>query len=98
MARNKYGMSKNVQNLLQHSINSFERMKKGGIGIADESVELACKKALEYINELEAKLADVKPIVHCGDCKYLEITGCCGKGYLGTVRPDCYCCYGERKD
>ena len=39
-------------------------------------------------------------IVFCKDCKYLEISGCygeCGKGYLGIVRPDCYCCYGERR-
>ena len=44
--------------------------------------------------------ADVAPVVRCKDCKYLEISGCygeCGKGYLGIVRPDCYCCYGERR-
>lgn len=44
--------------------------------------------------------ADVVPVVRCKDCKYLEISGCygeCGKGYLGIVRPDCYCCYGERR-
>ena len=32
--------------------------------------------------------------------EHLEISGCygeCGKGYLGIVRPDCYCCYGERR-
>lgn len=49
----------------------------------------------------EAPTADVVPIVRCKDCKYLEITGCygeCSKGYLGIVRPDCYCCYGERKE
>ena len=40
-------------------------------------------------------------IVLCKDCKRLEISGCygeCGKGYLGIVRPDCYCCYGERRE
>ena len=45
--------------------------------------------------------ADVAPVVRCKDCKYLEISGCygeCGKGYLGIVRPDCYCCYGERRE
>ena len=45
--------------------------------------------------------ADVVPVVRCKDCKYLEISGCygeCGKGYLGIVRPDCYCCYGERRE
>ena len=45
--------------------------------------------------------AYVAEVVRCKDCKYLEITGCygeCGKGYLGIVRPDCYCCYGERRE
>ena len=45
--------------------------------------------------------ADAAEVVRCKDCKYLEITGCygeCGKGYLGIVRPDCYCCYGERRE
>lgn len=62
MARYKYGMQKVVQNDLQICINSFERMKKGGIGISDECVERACKKALNYINELEAKLSDTAAI------------------------------------
>lgn len=37
----------------------------------------------------------------CNYCKHLEITGCygeCDRGYLGIVRPDCYCCYGERRE
>ena len=54
--------------------------------------------AMNAIDEMPA--ADVVPIVRCKDCKYLEISGCygeCGKGYLGIVRPDCYCCYGERR-
>ena len=45
--------------------------------------------------------AYVAEVVRCKDCNYLEITGCygeCGKGYLGIVRPDCYCCYGERRE
>ena len=49
----------------------------------------------------EQPIADVAKVVRCKDCKYLEITGCygeCGKGYLGIVRPDCYCCYGERRE
>ena len=54
------------------------------------------------IKELEIMPAtDVTKVVRCKDCKYLEITGCygeCGKGYLGIVRPDCYCCYGERRE
>ena len=48
----------------------------------------------------EMPAADVAHVVRCKDCKYLEISGCygeCGKGYLGIVRPDCYCCYGERR-
>lgn len=101
MAKYKYGMQKPVQNELQQCINSFERMKRGGIGIADELICDTCKRALKYIDELEAKLANAKSIVHCSDCKYLEITGCygeCGKGYLGIVRPDCYCCYGEKRN
>ena len=54
--------------------------------------------AMNAIDEMPA--ADVAPVVRCRDCKYLEISGCygeCGKGYLGIVRPDCYCCYGERR-
>ena len=54
--------------------------------------------AMNAIDEMPA--ADVVPVVRCKDCKYLEISGCygeCGKGYLGIVRPDCYCCYGERR-
>ena len=53
--------------------------------------------ALEIIKRHQS---DVAPVVRCKDCKYLEISGCygeCGKGYLGIVRPDCYCCYGERR-
>ena len=55
--------------------------------------------AMNAIDEMPA--ADVAPVVRCKDCKYLEISGCygeCGKGYLGIVRPDCYCCYGERRE
>ena len=54
--------------------------------------------AMNAIDEMPA--ADVAPVVRCKDCKYLEISGCygeCGKGYLGIVRPDCYCCYGGRR-
>ena len=50
--------------------------------------------------EYYTNAADVQPVVRCKNCKYLEISGCygeCGKGYLGIVRPDCYCCYGERR-
>lgn len=54
--KNKYGMNQVVQNDLQQCINSFKRLKKGGIGIADECVEQTCKNALKYINELESKI------------------------------------------
>lgn len=64
MARNKYGMQKPVQNDLQQCINSFERMKRDGIGIADELVCDTCKRALKYIDELETKLAESEPVRH----------------------------------
>ena len=83
MAENKYGMQKPVQNDLQQCINSFKRMKRGGIGIADECVEDTCKRALKYIDELEAKLVESEPVRHgywiecnygltfeCSECKY----------------------------
>ena len=64
MAKHKYGAQKIIQNDLQICINSFERMKRGGIGIADECVEDTCKRALKYIDELEAKLAESEPVRH----------------------------------
>ena len=64
MAKYKYGMQKPVQNALQQCINSFERMKRGGVGIADELVYDTCKRALKYIDELEAKLAESEPVRH----------------------------------
>lgn len=42
----------------------------------------------------------VTEIVHCIDCKHLEIEGCygvCGKAYKGIVSPQTYCKYGERR-
>lgn len=44
---------------------------------------------------------DVVPVVRCIDCKYLMFSDCygeCSRGYMGIVRPDDYCSYGERKD
>lgn len=64
MAKYKYGMQKSIQNNLQQCINSFERMKRGGIGIADECVEDTCKRALKYIDALEAKLSESEPVRH----------------------------------
>lgn len=40
-------------------------------------------------------------IIHCINCKYLEISGCygeCGMARLGIVHPDDYCSRGERKE
>ena len=55
--------------------------------------------AMNAIEEIPA--VDMVEVVRCKDCKYLEITGCygeCGRGYLGIVRPECYCCYGEKRN
>lgn len=51
----KHGMQKVLENDLQQCISSFERMKKGGVGIADELVYQTCKRALEYIEKLDAE-------------------------------------------
>lgn len=77
MSKCKYGMQKPVQNVLQQCINGFKRMEKGGIGVANECVKQACEMALKYINELEAKLADSKPVKH-GHWTITEIL--CGIG------------------
>ena len=57
---------------------------------------------LEHLQQIIEDISanDIAKVVRCKDCKHLEISGCygeCGKGYLGIVRPDCYCCYGERR-
>lgn len=55
--------------------------------------------AMNAIEEMPA--ADVAHVVRCKDCKYLMFSDCygeCSRGYLGIVRPDCYCCYGEKKE
>ena len=55
--------------------------------------------AMNAIEEMPA--ADVMPVVRCKDCKYLMFSDCygeCSRSYLGIVRPDCYCCYGEKKE
>ena len=54
--------------------------------------------AMNAIKEMPA--ADVTEVVRCKDCKYLMFSDCygeCSRGHLGIVRPDCYCCYGERR-
>ena len=88
MAKHKYGMQKPVQNDLQQCINSFERMKRGGIGIADELVCDTCKRALKYIDELEAKLAESEPVRHGEWCG----TVCSACGESTSFYYDCdYC-------
>ena len=75
-----------VATLKRNSLKCFNSYYKGYVN------------AIEDLADIPA--ADVAPVVRCKDCKYLEISGCygeCGKGYLGIVRPDCYCCYGERR-
>ena len=61
--------------------------------------DLHMKAAMNAIDEMPA--VDMVDVVRCKDCKHLEITGCygeCGRGYLGIVRPECYCCYGEKRN
>lgn len=58
---------------------------------------------LEHLQQIikDISAVEVAEVVRCKDCKHLEISGCygeCGKGYLGIVRPDCYCCYGEKRE
>ena len=74
MSKHKYGMQKPVQNGLQQCINSFERIKRGGIGIADELVCDTCKRALKYIDELEEKLSKSAPVKH-GHFRRLTFSG-----------------------
>lgn len=55
--------------------------------------------AMNSVDEMPA--ADVTEVVRCKDCKYLMFSDCygeCGRGCLGIVRPDCYCCYGEKRE
>ena len=100
MSKHKYGMQKNVQNDLQQCINSFERMKRGGIGIADELVCDTCKRALKYIDELEDNLADVAPVkhgrwinenfyTHCSDCGKMAIYDKYGQEVESDYCPHC---------
>ena len=58
----------------------------------DLETNIPCKEFIGVSDRVE--------VVRCKDCKHLEFSDCygeCGKGYLGIVRPDCYCCYGERR-
>lgn len=61
--------------------------------------DLHMTDAMNAIEKIPA--VDMVDVVRCKDCKHLEITGCygeCDRGYLGIVRPECYCCYGEKRN
>lgn len=48
-----------------------------------------------------APAADVEPVVHCKDCRYLEFSdfyGECGRSYFGIVQPWDYCSRGARRN
>lgn len=52
-------------------------------------------------NILDMPAADVAPVVHCKDCRYLEFSdfyGECGRSYFGVVRPWDYCSRGARRN
>lgn len=47
-----------------------------------------------------APTVDAVEVVRCLDCKHFMFSDCygeCGKGYMGVVRPDDFCSYGERR-
>ena len=57
-------------------------------------------KVVEQVVE-DTPTADVVEVVRCKDCKYLmfsDLYGECSRAHLGIVRPDDFCCYGERKE
>ena len=55
-------------------------------------------EALEQIIKLLD--ADVAPVVRCGECKYLMVSGICNIFADGNIKPSAsdFCSYGERKD
>ena len=76
------------------------RRKRRNCTYARDKKPMTNYERIKAMSVEEMAAADVVPVVRCKDCKYLELSGCygeCGKGYLGIVRPDCYCCYGERR-
>ena len=51
--------------------------------------------------DANAPTVDAVEVVRCEDCKYLMFSDCygeCSKGYIGIVRPDDFCSYGERME
>lgn len=68
--------------------------------LPSEDCKERSKKNVSILEDEFLKKGD-NEIIHCIDCKYLEISGCygeCGMARLGIVHPDDYCSRGERKD
>lgn len=76
----------------------------------DEKMQYAAIVAKHFLDELKRiPTADVVPVVRCKDCKHCEhiypecdINGNCREAYYcksikGDVKPDDYCCWGERR-
>lgn len=80
-------------------INSFRRMRNGGIGIADECVEQTCKMALKHIDKLEAKLENSVEVVRCKDCYYYDQhEDYCDMFGFDPPSDEFYCRDGKRMD
>lgn len=64
--------------------------------------EMCINNTYKYCPHCGAKMKkEKKNKIRCGECKYLEISGCygeCGKAYRGIVNPDDSCGKGKRKD
>lgn len=57
--------------------------------------------AYTHLEPMDEQGRELVAVVRCKDCKHLmfsDFYGECRKGYLGIVKPDDYCSYGERKD
>ena len=48
----------------------------------------------------DAPTIDAVPVVRCGECKYLMVSGICNMFADGNIKPSVsdFCSYGERKD
>lgn len=85
-------------------------MNKEHTNTCYDCIHLAvCYKIEHYGRDLETTLpckeyigiSDRIEVVRCKDCKHLTFSdfyGECDRGYLSIVRPDCYCCYGEKRN
>ena len=84
-------------------IDANELKKKMCFKCNDEYSDEPCDPSdCVFCNAInDAPTLDAVPVVRCRECKYLMFSDCygeCSKGYLGIVRPDDFCSYGERKD